>query len=355
MSLTSDERRFRAAVIEGPVRIAVRDVERADPGPGEVVVQIEYGGICGTDLHGALEGWMPPGTIGGHEWSGRVAAVGPDVAQWSVGDLVVGGPPWCGKCEWCRIGLPALCVADPMRNGGVGHDAADIGGAFAEFHLATAASLHAIPDGLDIRVAALSEPLAVAMHGITLARLAHGPKGLRILVSGAGPIGQLVVAALHAEGADDVTVSEPADPRRKQAVLAGAHTAVAPDELPVVPAMPTETLPDGFDVVFETSGAEAAIQTGLGLLRPTGTLVLLGTGAMSVKLDAIRILLNELVVTGAYCYDEGGIQAALDLLASGRLPVADLVCADDFSLDELLDTMNRLHAGDIPTKALVKP
>ncbi len=343
-----------AAVIEGPGRLTVRAFDRAEPGPGEVLVRIEYCGICGTDLHGALEGWMPPGTIGGHEWSGRVAAVGPGVTQWSAGDLVVGGPPWCGECEWCRIGRPALCVADPMRGGGVGHSA-DIGGAFAEFHLATASSLHAVPDGLDLRVAALSEPLAVALHGITAAKLTSGPKGLRILVSGGGPLGQLVVAALRADGADDITVSEPAEPRRKQAALAGAHKVLAPDELPAVPALPTDARQDGFDVVFETSGVAAAVATGLGLLRPTGTLVLLGTGAMTVRLDAIRILLNELVVTGAYCYDANGIEAALDLLASGRLPVADLVCADDVSLDDLLATMIRLRAGDIPTKALVRP
>jgi threonine dehydrogenase-like Zn-dependent dehydrogenase len=119
--------------------------------------------------------------------------------------------------------------------------------------------------------------------------------------------------------------------------------------------MPTEALQDGFDLVIETSGVEAAITTGLGLLRPTGTLVLLGTGAMNVRLDAIRILLNELVVTGAYCYDAGGIEAALALLASGRLPTDALLSPDDVALDDLLDTMHRLHAGEIPTKALVKP
>jgi (R,R)-butanediol dehydrogenase/meso-butanediol dehydrogenase/diacetyl reductase len=345
---------MRAAVIEGPGHVVVRDVDRPDPGAGEVLVRIEYCGICGTDLHGALEGWMPPGTIPGHEWSGRVAAVGPDVTEWSVGDLVVGGPPWCGACEWCLAGRPALCVDDPMRNDSVGHGS-DIGGALAEFHLATARTLHAVPEGLGVRVAALCEPLAVALHGITAARLPNGPKGLKILVSGGGPLGQLVLAALLAEGADDVAVSEPAEIRRRQAVAIGAHHAVSPDRLPAVPAMPTQALPDGYDVVVETSGVEAAITTGLGLLRPTGTLVLLGTGAMSVRLDAIRILLNELVVTGAYCYDAGGIDAALALLASGRLPTDVLMCPGDTRLDDLLDTMRRLQAGEIPTKALVKP
>jgi len=345
---------MRAAVIEGPGQVAVREVERIEPGAGEVLVRIEYCGICGTDLHGALEGWMPPGTIPGHEWSGRVAAVGPEVTAWSVGDLVVGGPPWCGECEWCRTGRPALCLSDPMRNDSVSHGS-DVGGALAEFHLAAGRTLHAIPDGLDLRVAALSEPLAVALHGITVAKLPNGPKGLKVLVSGGGPLGQLVLAALLADGADDVTVSEPAAPRRKQVAAVGAHQVLAPDELPAVPAMPTEALQDGFDLTIETSGVEAAIATGLGLLRPTGTLVLLGTGAMSVRLDAIRILLNELVVTGAYCYDAGGIDAALALLASGRLPTDALLCPDDVALDDLLDTMHRLHAGEIPTKALVKP
>ncbi|HVT21479.1 MAG TPA: alcohol dehydrogenase catalytic domain-containing protein [Mycobacteriales bacterium] len=346
---------MRAAVIEGPGRLAVRDVDRAEPGPGEVLVQVEYCGICGTDLHGALEGWMPPGTIPGHEWSGRIAATGPDVTDWSLGDLVVGGPPWCGECEWCRAGRPALCVADPMRGDSVNHAGSDVGGAFAEFHLATARSLHAVPEGLDLRVAALSEPLAVALHGITAARLPDGPKGLRILVSGGGPLGQLVAAALLADGADEVTVSEPAASRRDRAKAIGAHHVVAPDQLPAVPEMPTQAHQDGYDVVIETSGVAAAITTGLGLLRPTGTLVLLGTGAMSVRVDAIRILLNELVVTGAYCYDAGGIDAALALLASGRLPTQALVCPDDVGLDDLLNTMRRLQAGEIPTKALVRP
>jgi (R,R)-butanediol dehydrogenase/meso-butanediol dehydrogenase/diacetyl reductase len=346
---------MRAAVIEGPGRVAVRDFDRADPGPGEALVRIEYCGICGTDLHGALEGWMAPGTIPGHEWSGRIAAVGPGVTEWSIGDLVVGGPPWCGECEWCRSGRPALCVMDPMRNNSSNHAGPDLGGAFAEYHLTTAASLHAVPEGLDLRIAALSEPLAVALHGITLAGLASGPAGLRILVSGGGPLGQLVVAALLAEGADDLTVSEPSAGRRHQAAALGVQHVLPPDELPAVPAMPTEAHQDGFDVVIETSGVEAAITTGLGLLRPTGTLVLLGTGAMSVRLDAIRILLNELVVTGAYCYDAGGIDAALALLSSGRLRTEALICPDDVGLDNLLDTMHRLHAGEIPTKALVRP
>jgi (R,R)-butanediol dehydrogenase/meso-butanediol dehydrogenase/diacetyl reductase len=299
---------------------------------------------------------MAPGTVGGHEWSGTVVAVGAEVKDWSEGDLVVGGPPWCGTCEWCRTGRPALCVADPIRSTGQGHaDGVELGGAFADYLLADTATVRPVPAGLDLRVAALSEPLAVALHGISVAKLPDDLAGLHILVSGGGPLGQLVIAALRAFGADAVTVAEPSAVRREQAVAAGATSAVAPQDLPTAPALPTEAHQDGFHVVFETSGVDAAVGAALALLRPAGTLVLLGTGDFSVRMDAMRILLNELVVTGAYCYDAGGIDAALALLASGRLPVDALMCPDDVGLDDLLDTMNRLHAGEIPTKALVRP
>jgi threonine dehydrogenase-like Zn-dependent dehydrogenase len=330
--------------------MSVREVDVPTPAPGEVLVRIEYCGICGTDLHNTLEGWARPGTVGGHEWSGRIVATGADVTGWSEGDLVVGGPSWCGKCEWCRRGRPALCTADPIRGGGPGHS-----GAFAEYHAARADTVHRAPAGLAPRVAALSEPLAVAMHGITAAELPDPSERVHILVSGAGPLGLLIIAALRAEGYDDVLVSEPTGPRRAQAVAVGATRAVPPGELPAVPDLPTHALQDGFDVVFETSGQAIAITTGLGLLRPAGRLVLLGTGAMSVKLDPIRILLNELVVTGAYCYDDGGIEEALAMLAADRLPVAALVGEDDTSLDGLLDTMRRLRSGEIATKTLVRP
>jgi 2-desacetyl-2-hydroxyethyl bacteriochlorophyllide A dehydrogenase len=341
---------MRAAVIGGPGKLDICEVEVQAPAADEVLVRIEYCGVCGTDLHTTLDGWAPVGTVGGHEWSGHVIALGSGVTDVDPGALVVGGPPWCGTCEWCVKGHPSLCVADPIRTNVASH-----GGAFAEFHLARAATVHRVPAGLDARTAALSEPLAVALHGLSNAALPDDLSDTRILVSGAGPLGLLVIAALIERGAVNLTVSEPGQQRRIAAIAVGATTAVTPDDLPVHPALPTQTSPDGFDVVLETSGQAVAISTALALLRPTGRLVLLGTGAMSVKLDAIRILLNELVVTGAYCYDATGIDDALALLASGRLPIDALLSSEHYGLDEMLEMMKSLRSGEITRKALVRP
>jgi L-iditol 2-dehydrogenase len=228
-------------------------------------------------------------------------------------------------------------------------------GAFAEYIVATADSLHRAPAGIDPRAAALSEPLAVALHGLTLARLPVDPSAMRILVSGAGPLGLLVIAALVDRGATDIVVAEPAEARRAQALAAGARVAVVPGDLPTPPEMPTQPAEPGFDAAFETSGRGPAIGAAVGLLRPAGTLVLLGTGTMSVTIDPIRILFNELVVTGAYCYDATGIDDALELLATGRLPIDALLSPTDVGLDELLATMQRLRTGEHSRKAMVRP
>ena len=338
---------MRAAVYDGPRTMSVRDLPVTAAGADEVVVAVEHCGICGSDLHLVVEGWGVPGTVYGHEWSGRVAAIGEGVDGWAVGDRVVGGPDACGRCRWCIDGRGALCAADPIRSGVI-HS-----GAYAEFYVVPEVALHRVPDALDQRTAALSEPLAVALHAIANAGLPRA--GARVLVTGAGPNGLLVAAACVALGVDDLTVSEPVATRRARAVAVGATTVVEPSELPAPPAMPTEALADGWDVVLECSGRTSAIEPALGLLVPGGRLVLVGTGSFEARIDPTRMMINELVITGAYCYEAREIDEALALLASGRLAVDALLDPTDVPLDGLLDAMVRLAAGELPAKVLVTP
>jgi 2-desacetyl-2-hydroxyethyl bacteriochlorophyllide A dehydrogenase len=337
---------MKAAVYQAPHQVDVLDLPVPDLGPGELLVEIDYCGVCGSDLHFVIEGWSAPGRVHGHEWSGRVVALGPDVAGWSIGDRVVGGPTPCGKCRYCTSGRSSLCRDDAISEVTQGT------GAYAEYHKAKADYVHRIPDGLDQRAAALTEPLAVALHGITRSGAKPGD---RVLVTGAGPIGLLTIAALKAKGIDDITVSEPAQARRDHALRVGAAKAIDPGDLPAVPAMPMEVVDDPFDIAIECSGNAKAMETAYGVLAPAGTLVLSGTGMVRPHWDPLRTLLLELVVTGAYNYDDGGFQDALDLLASGTLPVDELAEPDDTPLSGIVAAMERLAAGEITRKVMVTP
>ena len=334
------------AVYQGANAISVETRPVPEPGPGEVLVEVSHCGICGSDLHFAIEGRGKPGVIGGHEYAGRVAALGAGIEDWAEGDDVVGGAmTGCGECVSCRGGRPSLCRR--RSSPGVG----DFQGAFAGFVTCAAAELVRVPAGLPLRTAALTEPLAVALHGITAA--AVGP-GSRVLVTGAGPIGLLTVAALRARGVDDVAVSEPAPARRQLADAVGAKETVTPDQLPR-PAMPFDLVDHPFDAALECSGRAEAFDAALANLDRGGRLVIVGAGMQQPRLDQLRVLLNELVVTGAYNYDEGGFDHAVGLLASGALPTDLLIEPDDVPLSGLLDAMRRLAAGEVAGKVLVVP
>ena len=337
-----------AAVFMGLRDVAVEDRPTPKPGPGELLLEVSHCGICGSDLHFLLEWGGRAGVIEGHEYSGTVAALGPDVTGWAVGERAIGGPsPRCGRCEYCLAHRTSLCV----ERGGVGGDDGTWQGAFARYKTVRAAEALRVPEGLSLKHAALTEPLAVALHGIT--RAGGARPGTRWLVTGGGPIGFLSAAALKALGVDDIVVSEPKASRRSLCEKLGAR-AVDPTEL-VMPEMPYDMVDEPFDVALECSGNGRAQESALAQLKRAGTLVLVGAGMARPKFDPNRILLNELVITGAFVYDHDGFPRALELLASGRLANDLLVEQEDYPLNRLLDAAVGLHEGDLAAKAMIVP
>lgn len=337
---------MRAAVYKGDHTVLVEEVPVPNPGPTEVLLRISHCGICGSDLHLMMEDWGRPGSTGGHEYSGVVAAVGSEVTGWSIGDRAIGGPgPGCGSCEHCAAGRTNLCKG----RGNAGVD--PFTGAFADYKLTEAAALFAVPQMLDLRSAALTEPVAVALRGVT--RSGADP-GDRVLVTGAGPIGLLTVAVLRARGIDDVTVSEPGSKRRELAVRVGARRAIRPDEL-VEPPLPMQVVDGPYQVAFDCSGRADAVEQALGQLDRAGVLVLSGTGLRRPRIDLNRVILNELVVTGTVEYVAEDYVAAIDLLAAGSLPVGDLIEPEDQPLDRLQWAMEQLVAGELAGKVMVSP
>ena len=339
---------MRSAVYRRRGDIGVEERPVPEPGTGEVLVEVAYCGICGSDLHIMIEGWGKPGTVGGHEYTGTVAAVGAGVTQWSPGDSVVCGPsPRCGECRRCREGQPSQC-----ERRGAPVDS-DIGGAFARYVVTDARSLLALPEGTSPRVAALAEPLAVALHGITRSGLVPGDAAM---VFGAGPIGALTIAALVAKGIAPVVVVEPGARRRTLAADLGATEVLDPAELETFPPWePERQSSRAVDVVFECSGKKAAMETGFYQLRRGGRLVLVGAGMEAPSFDPNRMILNELTVSGSFIYDADGFERALELLASGTLPVDVLIDPDDVSLDGLGEAMAGLAEGRIAGKVMVVP
>jgi (R,R)-butanediol dehydrogenase/meso-butanediol dehydrogenase/diacetyl reductase len=328
-----------AAVYRRPGVVEVEERPVPHPGPGEVLVEVDHCGICGSDIHLLLEGWAgKPGLIAGHEYTGSVVA---------LGDGVDGGPsPRCGRCRRCREGRPSQCEHQ-------GSIVDDSDGAFARFVVARAGALVPLPAGLTSRQAALAEPLAVALHGITRSGAAPGDS---VMVIGAGPIGSLSIASLVARGIGPVIAVEPGVRRRKLARELGAVEVLHPDDLETFPAWePERTAARAVHVVLECSGHRSAMEAGFHQLKRGGTLALVGAGVEQPTFDPNRFILNELTVVGSFVYDLGGFEQALALLADDGFPTDLLIEADDVPLDGLSDALAGLAAGRFAGKVMVAP
>lgn len=335
-----------AAVYKGEHTIAVETRPVPAVGPRQVLLEVSHCGVCGSDLHMLWEDWGTPGSIAGHEYSGVVVKVGDRVEGWRLGDRAVGGPRrGCGHCRSCADGRPNLCTGRPRS----GID--PYFGAFARYKVVDDECLYPIPPGLDLRTAALTEPLAVALHGIRKVTLTPAT---RVLVTGAGPIGLLTVALLGASGSADTTVSEPAPRRKELARRLRPSAVVDPGDLPT-PAMPMDLVDSPYQVAFECSGNREAMESALANLDVGGTLVLLGTGMRRPRFDPNRMILNELTVTGAVEYTPEDYIASIDLLTRGQLPVEVLIEPEDQPLGRLEWALEQLSRGELAGKVMVVP
>jgi L-idonate 5-dehydrogenase len=257
---------MRAAFIDGPKSIRIAEVPAPEPASGQVRVRIEYVGICGSDLHYYFEGAngafvVREPLIPGHEVSGRIDA-DPE-GEWAAGTPVTVHP--------ATFGTPRAELADDphLWPGGAYLGSASTWphtqGGLVEYLLVDRAMVRPLPETLPVRRAVLAEPLAVALHGLSKA---GDVRGLRVLVTGAGPIGLLAVAAARVAGAAEITATDVlVEPLERAASLGAAHTIdVSQDQVPE----------GAYDVVLECSGAAPSISTALRAVRTAGTVVQVG-------------------------------------------------------------------------------
>ncbi len=315
---------MKSVVIHAPHDLRLDEIAAAvAPGPGEVRVAVSHGGICGSDLHYFHNGGFgavrlrEPMTLG-HEVSGVVAAIGPEVVGLEVGDKVAVNPSRpCGRCEYCLRGLANHCL-DMRFNGSAMRFPHEQGLFSAEATVAAARAVR-LSQGADLALAAMSEPLAVCLHAVRQAGLLVGR---RVLVAGCGPIGCLTIAAARFAGAGEIVACDIAAPALAGAEAMGADRIV---DLGVDPEglAPFEEVKGQIDVVFECSGAPAALLAALRVLRPRGTLVAVGLGP-EAPLPVTQVVARELNLVGSFRFDSEFATAA-GLIDAGRIDVRPLL------------------------------
>ena len=305
----------------------LRVEEAADPalGPEDIRVRIAFGGICGSDLHyynhggfGAVRLREP--MILGHEIAGVVEAVGAEARRVKVGDRVAVSPSVpCNHCRYCLEGLQNQCL--DMRFYGSAMRFPHVQGAFRESLVCLEAQAHPVAEGVTLQEAAMAEPLAVALHAT---RRAGSLMGRRVLVSGSGPIGALVVSAARRAGAAEIVVTDIADGALGFAARIGADRAInvakAPEALAAYAADKGH-----FDALFEASGAEAALRSGIEVVRPRGVIVQLGLGGdMTIPINLITA--KEIELRGTFRFHEE-FALALEFMSKGLIDVKPLITA----------------------------
>jgi (R,R)-butanediol dehydrogenase/meso-butanediol dehydrogenase/diacetyl reductase len=309
---------MRAVAITGDRNVGVVDIERPVPGPGEVLLDVRFCGICGSDLHMSRmpAALLPGGLVPGHEFTGVVAASGPRADGWSVGERVVVLPLIaCGECPACRSGHRNLCEREGIDHGpGIGRP-----GAYAESVAVPAGMLRRLPDEVSDADGALIEPLAVAIRAVSLSGATPDEP---VCVLGAGPIGLLAVVALRARGLRRVAVIEPAAGRRAAAQRLGVP-AVTPDEAAARLAALLGDEPPA--VVIDCSGHPSGAPLAIGLLSAAGRLIVAGLPDDPVPVDLTTVAVRELVVRGSLAYSDDDFAEALGHIAAGRVPCRQIV------------------------------
>lgn len=344
---------MRAAVLHAPGDLRIEEGDDDQLGPGQVRIRLRAGGICGSDLHYFLHGGF--GTVRlrepmilGHEVAGTVEEVGPDVENLGLGQLVAVNPSQaCGRCAFCTRGQHNHCL--DMRFYGSAMPTPHVQGAFRDSIVCQARQAVPVVECVSAGEAAFAEPLAVCLHAATRA----GPLlGRRVLVTGSGPIGALMVAAARVAGASEIVVTDILDSPLGLASRMGADTAInvarSANALAVF-----ERDKGYFDVMFEAAGSAAAVLAGLKVVRPLGTIVQIGQGA-EASLPMSTIVTKEIALIGSFRFDSefetavgliGGRRINVLPLLTDTLPLSDVNRAFELAADKARSMKVQLALG----------
>ncbi len=320
----------------GEQRLEVNEYEPKPPAAGDVQIAVAYNGLCGTDmhiLHGNMDARVQMPLTFGHEMSGTISALGNGVEGWNVGDHVTVMPLWWDNtCPACLAGNQHIC--QNLEFIGI-----DSPGALQGKWNVPAETLVALPPELRLDHAALVEPAAVAVHDVRRSGLAPGDKAVII---GGGPIGVLIASVAREFGAEVVVIE--IDAGRRAQIDALGFTTISPLEVDQVAWVNEWTADAGADVVFEVSGAAAAVLGATDLAKVRGTLVVVAIHPTPREINLQRVFWRELTILGARVYQRTDFEKAIELVDSGVIP-AELLITRIVPLSQTSEAFADLAAG----------
>ena len=334
-------------MLEEYMKLVYREVPDPVPGPGEVLIRVKAAGICGSDIHGmdGSTGRRLPPLIMGHEAAGTVEGTGTEVEDWKRGDRVTFDSTIYDEGDWySRRGLYNL--SDNRKVLGVSTPEFKLDGAFAEYVVIPRHILCRIPDGVSFTQAAMTEPVAVALHAVNLTEF--GPDDTAVVV-GSGMIGLFLIQLLKIRGAGCI-VAVDIDPGRLETALAlGAAHAVNPDKEDAGKAVRSLTGGRGADLGFEAVGTSDTLATAIGCIRKGATLTLVGNIAPRVEIPLQAVVSRQLRLQGS-CAINGEFPEVLRLMDKGRINSSALLSAE-VPLSEGAEWFGRLYRRE---KGLLK-
>jgi threonine dehydrogenase-like Zn-dependent dehydrogenase len=332
-----------AAKYLGPNRVESVQVPIPEVGNEEVLVKVEACGFCGSDL-GIVAGVHPrakaPLTLG-HEFCGKIELVRTRNPTFKPGDLVAAYPLIsCGSCVACRTGASHVC--HQLRLYGI-----DVDGAMAEYVRLPVSSLLPLPQNMSPLVGAVVEPLAVAVHGFSLA---HAENDSSAVVMGAGPIGLLTALVARAKNLTSVLISDIRPSRLALAKELGLQAVTAGRELKEM--VQETTAGGGVDVVFECAGVPSTAKEMTDLVRSRGTIINLGVFKEPVEINMQAVNFKEIAILGSRVYTRRDFEEAIELAET--LPIAKII-THSFSLSEVRRAFDLFRLGLDVCKVLILP
>jgi len=311
---------------------------------GEVLVRVHYAGICGSDLHLFKSGMLPPQAIMGHEVSGTIEALGEGVGERKVGDRVIIRPIGCGSCPVCKEQKENLCPG--RRAIGLGQNP----GGYAEKIAVPWGMTIPVPENVPLDQAALTDPVATALHAIRQARPLQKKSAL---VLGAGVIGLSLLLLLKKEGAKPILVSELEERRREMALQLGADGVVQPRDDGALQVIQSLTGGRGPAAAFECSGSAGAFEQALRWVAKDGEIILVGLGGEPFCLPPIMAVLKEARIIGSFANTREECRETLRRMARGEFSIASLT-RDRIFLKDLPGVFQELLKGSPRNKVIVQ-